>query len=332
MNSKYKKALIVPYFGKFNEYFPLWLKSCEYNSDYDWLIYTDDHTDYLFPPNVHVKYTTFDSLKKKINALFDFEVILDNPYKLCDYRAAYGEVFQKDLIDYDFWGYCDTDLIWGQLSHFYTDDILARFDKISDAGHFTLYKNNEQMRTAYRILKSEDCLDYREVYSKPDNFAFDEWGKNRGINRILINNGYKIFYKPIYFSDIRISTYGLKNTRSDYDLYDRRIKEKKKNNIIFIFDRGCLKQYALDSESKLVTNEEAYVHLQKRPMKLEKRLIGESQFMIYPPNYFKDIPAIVDEEFLRNIDENKIYWHYYDIRWNNLKRKIRKWIKTDRKM
>ena len=35
MKSKYKKALIVPYFGKFNNYFPLWLKSCEYNNDYD---------------------------------------------------------------------------------------------------------------------------------------------------------------------------------------------------------------------------------------------------------------------------------------------------------
>lgn len=40
-------AFIIPYFGKFNNYFPLFLKSCEANADLcDWLIYTDDKTEY----------------------------------------------------------------------------------------------------------------------------------------------------------------------------------------------------------------------------------------------------------------------------------------------
>lgn len=332
MESKYKKALIVPYFGKFNTYFPLWLKSCEYNRDYDWLIYTDDHTDYCYPANVRVKYMTFDSLKKQINALFEFTISLESPYKLCDYRPAYGEIFQIDLKGYDFWGYCDVDLIWGHLSNFYTDEILGKYDKISDAGHFTLYRNNEKMRTAYRTLQFANCLDYKEVYTNPENFAFDEWGKNKGINRILLNSGYKIYYKPIYFSDIKISTYGFYNTRDAYDLEDRRVQEKKKHNIIFIFNRGCLTQYALVSKNNLVTNEEAYVHLQKRTMKVEDDLIGKTCFMLYPPNCFKMIPKSLDTDFLQSINEGKLYWHYYIIRWNNLKRKIKKWIKSDRKM
>lgn len=327
MESKYKKALIVPYFGKFNVYFPLWLKSCEYNKDYDWLIYTDDHTNYSYPSNVHVKYMTFDDLRKKINSLFEFEISLESPYKLCDYKPAYGEVFQEDLVKYDFWGYCDVDLIWGHLSKFYTDEILEKFDKISDAGHFTLYKNNEKMRTAYRMCRSLKCLNYRKVYTSSDNFAFDEWGKNRGINRILLNNGYKIYYKPIHFSDIKISTYGLFNTRDTYDLEDRKIKEKMKKKIVFTFNEGCLKQYALDNKNNLLINEEAYLHLQKRPMKVENGCTEKSCFMIYPPNFFKKMPKHLDIEFLMKINDNKLYWHYYKIRWENLKRKIRKWIK-----
>ena len=64
-----KKALIIPYFGTFNNYFELWLKSCEYNKDIDWLIFTDDKTDYTYPSNVHVYYTTFEKIKERINTL-----------------------------------------------------------------------------------------------------------------------------------------------------------------------------------------------------------------------------------------------------------------------
>lgn len=327
MESRYNKALIVPYFGKFNNYFPLWLKSCEYNSDYDWFIYTDDHTEYCYPNNVHVRYMEFESLKDKINSLFEFEISLDSPYKLCDYKPVYGELFQEDLKGYDFWGYCDTDLIWGHLSDFYTDDILEKYDKISDSGHFTLYKNNEKMRTAYRALRSEDCMNYETVYTTSDNLAFDEWGNNRGINRILINNGFKIYYKPIYFSDIRINTYGLYNTRSSYDLDERRIQESGKHKIVFLFDNGSLTQYALSPQNKLLTSQEAYIHLQKRPMKIEDSLSGKTRFIIYPPNCFKNPPEIIDTDFLQGIPEEKIYWHYYKIRWNSLKSKIRKRIK-----
>ena len=77
-----KKILIIPYFGKFNNYFELWLKSCEYNTDFDWLIFTDDKTNYQYPENVHVHYTTFENIKDRINNLFEFEISLDSPYKL----------------------------------------------------------------------------------------------------------------------------------------------------------------------------------------------------------------------------------------------------------
>lgn len=322
--SRYKKILIIPYFGKFNNYFPLWLKSCECNKEFEWLIYTDDQTAYKYPSNVHVKYTTFKDIKEKAQLLVDFPIVLESPYKLCDWRPAYGELFKEDIEKYDFWGYCDTDLIWGNLSMFYTDEILEKYDKISDAGHFTLYKNNEQMRTAYKKLSSAGCLDYKEVYSNSLNYAFDEWGKNKGINRILLNNGFSIYYKPIVFADIKISTYGLLNTRSDYDLKERRTVESKKHNIVYIFDKGNLFQYALDENGNMVINQEAYVHLQKRPMKISSDMETVKRFAIVPPNKFEAAPDHINIEYLKENKENRIYWHYYHIRWNNFKRKLKK--------
>ena len=54
-----RKILVIPYFGKFNEYFNLWLDSCEYNEDINWLIVTDNIIDNK-PDNVKVINQTFD--------------------------------------------------------------------------------------------------------------------------------------------------------------------------------------------------------------------------------------------------------------------------------
>ena len=41
-----KTVIIGVYFGKFPEYFDLWLKSAEYNRNVDFLIFTDYNTRY----------------------------------------------------------------------------------------------------------------------------------------------------------------------------------------------------------------------------------------------------------------------------------------------
>ena len=38
-------ALVIPYFGKFNNYFHLWLESAKRNSTIDFHIYTDQHLE-----------------------------------------------------------------------------------------------------------------------------------------------------------------------------------------------------------------------------------------------------------------------------------------------
>lgn len=49
---KNKVCFVVPYFGKFPSYFDLFLKSCKYNEDFNWIIFTDDKEDYDYPNNV----------------------------------------------------------------------------------------------------------------------------------------------------------------------------------------------------------------------------------------------------------------------------------------
>ena len=123
-------CLVVLYFGKLPNYFNLWLTSCKYNKTINFLLFIDDETKYDYPNNVKVIYTTFENIKNQIQSKFDFNISLKKPYKLCDYKPAYGYIFNEYLEKYDFWGHCDLDVIFGNLRKFLSEEILMQNDKI----------------------------------------------------------------------------------------------------------------------------------------------------------------------------------------------------------
>ena len=145
-------AYVLPYFGKFPKGFELFLLSCKNNSTIDWLIFTDDRTEYDYPSNVKVTYYTFEEIKDKVQKNFNFKIVLDKPYKFCDYKPAYGEIFSEELKGYDFWGMCDLDLAWGDIRKFITDDLLNKYERIGFLGHSTIYKNTTEVNSRYRTI------------------------------------------------------------------------------------------------------------------------------------------------------------------------------------
>ena len=48
---------------------------------------------------------------------------LRSPYKLCDLKPAYGYIFNNLLKDFDYWGYSDLDLLFGNL-----DELLKKIN------------------------------------------------------------------------------------------------------------------------------------------------------------------------------------------------------------
>ena len=87
-----KIAVILCYFGKLPENFPLFAESCRRNATIDFLLFTDDTPTHL-PENMHLHPTTFAALQRRVAGCFDFAITLHTPYKLCDYKPAYGEIF-----------------------------------------------------------------------------------------------------------------------------------------------------------------------------------------------------------------------------------------------
>src|SRR6056297_1765704 len=124
-------ALIIPYFGKFPEWSSLYFETLRRNPTIDFIFYTDcDPEGYNFS-NAHFKKMSFETYiqmaKEKTGA--DFKPA--NPYKLCDLRPLYPIVHFEDIKEYDFYGWADMDLLFGDIRSFYTDKILNKYDVFS---------------------------------------------------------------------------------------------------------------------------------------------------------------------------------------------------------
>lgn len=304
-------ALIVPYFGSFREDFPFWLKSVEFNSTIDFMIFTDQAIEYV-PRNVTIQKMSLNDVEKLAKLYIDKSCIIPRPYKLCDYRPAYGEIFQDYIKDYDFWGHCDCDLIFGDIRHFITEDVLNRYDRILSRGHLTLYRNTTEINGYYRKCVNPS---YKEVLTSNKGYSFDEWA---GTSLYWKTNSPERMFDEIIFDDIACYVYSFRSYQKNEE-----DKLKKKKNFIFMYDKGKLFRY-YEHDNRVEREETCYVHFQKRLLKIE---CGLSNSFIMVPNFFMPMPENISLWRLRYLARTEKYWvwkerllHRIDVFWGRKRR------------
>lgn len=167
-------ALVIPFFGRLPEFFPVWRETALRNPTVDFLFFTDI-ADFEPEANIKAVRVSFPEFREKLQACFDFPIVLPFPYKLCDYKPVYGLALKEYLAGYDFWGNCDIDLVFGDIRRFLTDDILERYPKVLEHGHFTLYRNDPDTNTAFMRGPGYKDYDYKKTFSSPDAMYFDEF-------------------------------------------------------------------------------------------------------------------------------------------------------------
>lgn len=295
-----RAALILPYYGSFPEYFSLWLKSAEKNKEFDFLIFSDRENLYKLqlPANVYGYEMAMDQIKARLEKIAGRPVSLKHPYKLCDYKPLYGLVFEQYLKNYEFWGYCDPDVIWGRISNFITDEILDTHWRIYSLGHLTLYKNNAAMNQMYKNKINPLCT-WEDVAQTEYCCHFDEMGE---WNKYLEKKGIPIYNKQD-FADIRC------------DAYRFRLVEGKKKDAkqIFEWKNGVLTRYYVDNDY-VKEDEWLYIHLQKRDMHIEDK--PEDHFVITPE---KIINSNISIDIINRYSKNKLFWF---ARWKRRTKEI----------
>ena len=173
-------VLIVPYIGKWPPWFDAHLVSISHNPTVNWLFITDCIIPAHYPDNVRFVPTTLESLNNRVNGILDIAIPL-SPRKLCDVRPAYGEIFQDFIIEYDFWGFCDLDIFWGNIRKYITNNILSEYDIVSSrmeaiSGHFTLFANIPEINSLHKTIPGYKALLNEKKYM---------WGEEHKLTNYL---------------------------------------------------------------------------------------------------------------------------------------------------
>ncbi len=323
-----KIAFIRPFFqGPFLNYFQLFLDSCGNNPGFDWIILTDNKEEYRYPANVYKIYMTFAEAKDVIQKHFDFPVSIPSPAKLHDYKAAFGYVFSQYLKDYMYWGTTDYDVIYGDLGKYITDELLEKYDKLFVLGHMSIYRNDDELNKLFMKPLKGECI-FQKVLQSPDNMGFDEdWGEKRSINDIFRAYGKRVYENrnnESKIADIYVKSSDFQITVFDNDSHYS-VTEKKKR-CFFAYENGKLGRYILTGRDQYDYEEFMYIHLQKRQMKLINGVLDSKRYTIIP-NAFVPLECALDKQNIRSIRRKYINFHYFNIRFHNLKIKLRTCIR-----
>lgn len=184
--------IIIPYFGQWPFWMPFFIESCRANPDINWLLIGDCPALEGMPDNVGQRSFDFASYCAFISERLDINFNPSNPYKLCDLKPALGFIHEADVAGYDFWGFSDLDLIYGDLRAYFPDERLLRFKVLSTherriSGHFCLLRNESELNSLFWKIP-----DFVRRAEDPKNHALDEGG----FSRIFLWR--KNFPKPLF--------------------------------------------------------------------------------------------------------------------------------------
>lgn len=179
-------CLIHIYFGKLPVWFDAFIRTCQSNKNIEFLLFTDDfRSDYNARNIKHFEFSIND-FEHLVRIKLKLTIKLQNAYKLCDFKPAFGKLFEDFIQAYEFWGYIDNDMLLGNLKKFISEDFLSKNDIISSepdfmAGSFSLFRNVNKVNTMFTKIR-----DFQYLFQLPQHFAIDEnlKSEHKLLNRI----------------------------------------------------------------------------------------------------------------------------------------------------
>ncbi len=191
-------CIIVFYFGKYPWYHNYFIDSCKRNQSIDFLFFTDNVSCEIQEENIKFIPFSIDNFNQLASIKLEFTVNVLSGLKICDFRPAFGVIFNDFIKSYDYWGYSDTDIIYGNLRNFLDDDILT-YDYISvrddyPSGYFSVFKNASKVNLLYTLSK-----DYKNLFLRDENTLFEECGGAysevcNGVNILYSSCEYETFH------------------------------------------------------------------------------------------------------------------------------------------
>lgn len=167
-------AFVIPYLGAWPSWSRLFFLGVDNNRFVDFIILCEEAPFFRVPDNVCVMAISRNDLVLRINMATGLSLTSITGHKLCDFRPFFGLIFSDLLEGYEFWGYCDIDMMFGDLSKLLDRGFLDSIDVFSAhdkqiVGHFTLIRNSNTLNHACFSIQN-----WEERCSKPANTSLDE--------------------------------------------------------------------------------------------------------------------------------------------------------------
>lgn len=165
--------IIIDYFGQWPKWFDMFLKTCEHNATVHWLLHTDCRIPPDPPANVRFVRTSREQYTKRVSDTLGIRFAPDSMYAICNVRPAFGVLYAEEIRGYDYFGWGDIDVLYGDIRRFYTDevlthDVICASDRLC-TGHLTLLRNDSSLREAFREIDS-----WRERLEDPASHPWSE--------------------------------------------------------------------------------------------------------------------------------------------------------------
>lgn len=306
-----KKILILPFFGAFNNYFPFWLESAKKNSTIDFLIISDVNWFFETPKNVTVIEMTFEQVRNEFEKKIGFSINLNRPYKLCDFKPYYGFLFEEMISSYDFWGYCDCDLIFGDINKFLDDSVFESNDKIMRRGHLSFIRNTHDINRSFQNFDT-----YKVVMKSPCIFGLDEavFGFRDGFAGELLSQGYHFYENNEIVGDV------------DFRFFPFHSLSDPEKICVFHYNNGSVDMLT-KTDYGYFRKEIMYVHLQKRKMEIEDGL-DKNNYLIVPNRFITyDENLLYSESFWEKVKiEKDDYFDFKSEKRASIKRDLLRFV------
>lgn len=174
-------AFCVPFFGPLPPYFIHWVKSCEINhGHFHWFVYSDHvRSRRRLNRAVTIIPYTFDAMASDFKNILGIEIFRENLRMICNYRLLFYFLRRETepLDRYDFIGYTDMDMIYGDLARFMPEDTRAYPMISGDDGHpcgpFTLMRR-ASMSALPGLPRVREAMEGREYWEFDESPEFME--------------------------------------------------------------------------------------------------------------------------------------------------------------
>ncbi|HEY5892234.1 MAG TPA: DUF6625 family protein [Chthoniobacterales bacterium] len=176
----HKIALFTAWFGGWKGWINLHLETCARNPGVTWFFLHDQPSlPANRPPNVRFVRTSLADIALRYERLTGRPIRLAVPYKACDLKPLFGPLFPELLAGYSWWGYCDNDLLCGDIGRFVTAGDLSHYDVITShvctiIGQFTIFRGLDLPRRLFFEIPDIETLLADPEYRGIDELLIDK--------------------------------------------------------------------------------------------------------------------------------------------------------------